>query len=95
MGNILIEFFRKIQYHLEETIGDLFNAPKKFSLGNCISEDLKLSAGIAKKFRNLFGNIDLLSKQGPVVGGVVYQFTGTRFIYYLVTKKVQCLTINY
>ena len=73
---------------LREIVGDLFAAPSNHSLAHCVSEDLHMSQGIAKQFKNQFGNIEELLLQSPKVGSVVYLKSGERYIYYLVTKKV-------
>ena len=73
---------------LREIVGDLFAAPSDHSLAHCVSEDLHMSQGIAKQFKNRFGNIEELLLQSPKVGNVVFLKSGERYIYYLVTKKV-------
>lgn len=37
-----------------EVDGDLFSAPKEYSLAHCVAADLKMGAGIAIKFRYLY-----------------------------------------
>ena len=61
------------------------------ALAHCVSADLKMSQGIARDFKDKFGNLETLHTQGPSVGGLVFLFTGNRFVYYLVTKKVSPL----
>lgn len=36
---------------IKEVSGDLFSAPKNYSLGHCVSADMKMGKGIATKFR--------------------------------------------
>ena len=59
-------------FHLlkdSETWSDLYSTLANIYLNIYrLGEDLKLSAGIAKKFRNLFQIVDLLSKQGQSLG---------------------------
>ena len=79
---------QKAQFILREVVGDLFAAPPNHSLAHCVSEDLHMSRGIAKKFKTRFGNIEELISQSPKVGSVIFLKLGERYIYYLVTKKV-------
>ncbi len=69
--------------------GDLFNESSSTSLAHCISQDIKLGAGIAKKFREIFGPkfISNIESQKVKVGGVAIYSDSKRFIYNLVTKK--------
>lgn len=39
------------KFIFREITGDLFSAPKTFSLGHCVASDLKMGKGIAVKFR--------------------------------------------
>jgi hypothetical protein len=87
--------FRPNSLQFEEISGSLFNAPSLSSLAHCVSSDLKMSRGIARVFRHKFGNIDTLRKQDPSVGSLVFLFTGRRFVYYLVTKKVSLPSSNF
>ena len=64
------------------------------ALAHCVSADLKMSQGIARDFKDKFGNLETLHTQGPSVGGLVFLFTGNRFVYYLVTKKVSLPSSN-
>ena len=68
--------------------GDLFTS--KNSLVHCISEDIKMSAGIAKEFRKRWGvQIDRLAKiEKPKVGKCLTVCVGKRkYIFNLITKK--------
>ena len=67
--------------------GDLFNAPMTHSLAHCVAEDLLMSRGIAKQFKQIFGNVDRLRSQQTKTGHCAFLQTESRFIYYLVTKK--------
>ena len=77
-------------FELTEMKGDLFSAPRSFSLAHCISKDCRLGAGIAKLFKQKFGRVDELVKMGTSVGGVsplsIGPFGG-KFVYNLVTKE--------
>jgi hypothetical protein len=46
-----------------------------------------MSAGIAYKFRVLYGRTNFLKQQNPKVGGVVSQYAKGRHIFYLITKR--------
>ncbi len=67
--------------------GDLFQSTE--TLAHCVSEDLKMSKGIASTFRSKFGNIDKLQQQHAQVGQIatLYQEEEDRHLIYLVTKK--------
>jgi hypothetical protein len=47
-----------------EIHGDLFSAASNVSLAHCVSKDMAMSKGIAKLFRDKFGRINELKKQG-------------------------------
>lgn len=49
------------KFALKEINGDLFSA--KSSLGNCVGADFRMGAGIAVKFKQLFGGEEELRKQ--------------------------------
>lgn len=72
---------------VREIDGDLFAAPKDHSLAHCVASDLKMGAGIAVRFKQLFKGVDELRAQSVGVGGVAVLKDGGRFVYYLVTKK--------
>ena len=70
---------------VKENNGDLFQSTE--SLAHCVSEDLKMGAGIAKKFKEKFDKVEELRCQRKTVGKVAVLKVNSRFIYYLVTKK--------
>lgn len=70
-----------------ELEGDLFSAPKTYSLAHCVAADLKMGAGIAVAFRDKFRQIDKLKAQGQKAGGLAVLTDGDRFIYYLISKN--------
>lgn len=72
---------------VREIEGDLFSAPKDHSLAHCVTSDLKMGAGIAVKFKQVFKGVDELRAQNVGVGGVATLKDGQRFVYYLITKK--------
>lgn len=46
---------KKIEYKVtKETQGDLFGAPKEYSLAHCVGADMNMGAGIAVEFRYVF-----------------------------------------
>jgi hypothetical protein len=47
----------------QEIRGDLFSAPSNTSLAHCVSQDMEMSKGIAKLFRDKFRQIDELKNQ--------------------------------
>lgn len=62
--------------------GDLFasDGPK----AHCVSQDLRMGAGIAKVFRSKYGRVEELQAQDPQVGNIVW--LKDLQIFYLVTK---------
>ncbi|KAH8415603.1 hypothetical protein KR222_006045, partial [Zaprionus bogoriensis] len=73
-------------YKLNEVEGDLFSAPKTHSLAHCVAADLGMGAGIAVKFKEVYGQVDELRAQQACSGQVAVLKDDERFIYYLVTK---------
>ena len=72
---------------LKTVHGDLFTCSPTSSMAHCVSQDLKMTRGIAHKFRTVFGCVGDLYSQSPRVGGVVYLKRRSNFIYYIVTKE--------
>ena len=70
---------------IEEKYGDLFQST--CSLAHCVSQDLKMSLGIAKTFRANFGRVNQLEKQCKKVGQVAILKVDGRYIYNLITKE--------
>ncbi|CAI6372075.1 unnamed protein product [Macrosiphum euphorbiae] len=70
---------------IEET-GDLFDAPLNYSITHYISQDVKMSQGMAIMFRRKFGNVEILKSQHPKIHGVLYIRQENRYILYMVTK---------
>uniref|UniRef100_A0A3B4A4C2 Macro domain-containing protein n=1 Tax=Periophthalmus magnuspinnatus TaxID=409849 RepID=A0A3B4A4C2_9GOBI len=68
--------------------GDLFSCPRDESLAHCISEDCRMGAGIAVMFKKKFGGVEELKKQGRQVGQCAVLERDSRFVYYLITKKI-------
>lgn len=69
----------------KEVKGDLFTSND--NLAHCVSQDLKMGLGIAKTFKDKFGNVDELIEQKKVVGQVAYIKTNEIFVFYLITKE--------
>ncbi|KAH8302191.1 hypothetical protein KR044_003778, partial [Drosophila immigrans] len=73
-------------FKLTEIDGDLFSAPKTHSLAHCVGADLAMGAGIAVKFKEVYGKVEELRAQQVTSGGVATLKDAQRDIYYLVTK---------
>ncbi|KAJ8910199.1 hypothetical protein NQ315_014370 [Exocentrus adspersus] len=71
---------------IQESEQDLFEVDESYSLVHCVSADFQMSAGIAAKFKSLYGQIDFLKSQNQTEGGLTILKSNSRFIYYLVTK---------
>lgn len=67
--------------------GDLFSVESDFALAHCVSEDFKMSKGIATEFKKRFGKVDELLKQNVQTGGCAFIQHENRYVFYLVTKK--------
>uniref|UniRef100_A0A182JHK5 Macro domain-containing protein n=1 Tax=Anopheles atroparvus TaxID=41427 RepID=A0A182JHK5_ANOAO len=80
---------------VREIEGDLFSAPKDHSLAHCVAADLKMGAGIAVKFKQLYGRVNELQTQNVGVGGAAVLQDGQRYVYYLITKKTYNLKPTY
>ncbi|XP_067643106.1 ADP-ribose glycohydrolase OARD1-like [Eurosta solidaginis] len=74
------------KFKLTEIEGDLFTAPQTHSLAHCVGADFAMGAGIAVKFKQIYGQVDELLAQGVQSGGVAVLQDKDRYIYYLVTK---------
>ncbi|XP_018787976.1 PREDICTED: O-acetyl-ADP-ribose deacetylase 1-like isoform X2 [Bactrocera latifrons] len=74
------------KFKLTEVEGDLFSAPETHSLAHCVGADFAMGAGIAVKFKQIYGQVDQLRAQGVQSGGVAVLQDKERYIYYLVTK---------
>lgn len=71
---------------LQELKGNLFSCPDGASLAHCVSEDMKMSKGIAVLFKDKFGGVEELLQQNKKTGDVAVLKRGNRYVYYLVTK---------
>ena len=71
---------------LKTVRGDLFTCPPTSSMAHCVSQDLRMTQGIAHRFRTVFGRVEDLYSQLPRVGGVVCLTLSNSFIYYVITK---------
>jgi hypothetical protein len=68
-----------------EIQGNLFDS--NLSLAHCVSEDLRMGAGIAVQFKKIFKRVDELVEQKKQVGEVAYIMDENRYIFYIITKK--------
>ncbi|EDW18239.2 ADP-ribose glycohydrolase OARD1 isoform X2 [Drosophila mojavensis] len=74
-------------FQFNEVDGDLFSAPKTHSLAHCVGADLAMGAGIAVKFKEIYGKVDELEAQKARAGELALLKDDERYIYYLVTKS--------
>ncbi|XP_028998082.1 ADP-ribose glycohydrolase OARD1 isoform X2 [Betta splendens] len=74
-------------WRLNYVTGDLFSCSGDEALAHCISEDCRMGAGIAVKFRLKFGGMDELKEQKKQTGECAVLRRERRFVYYLITKK--------
>lgn len=80
--------FGESQWIFRKVSGDLFTAPEEYALAHCVAVDLQMGAGIATRFRYMFGGVAALREQNPKVGGLAVLKAGKRTVYYLVTKRI-------
>uniref|UniRef100_A0A8C8JEI6 Macro domain-containing protein n=1 Tax=Oncorhynchus tshawytscha TaxID=74940 RepID=A0A8C8JEI6_ONCTS len=78
-------------WRLRHVKGDLFSCREDEVLAHCISEDCRMGAGIAVKFKKQFSGVDELKKQIYIIKKVPGQCAvlkrNKRFVYYLITKE--------
>ncbi|XP_072419450.1 ADP-ribose glycohydrolase OARD1-like isoform X2 [Chiloscyllium punctatum] len=74
-------------FEIHYVTGDLFKCPEQDALAHCISEDLRMGAGIAVVFKRMFQSVEELLSQKKKVGDVAVLKTKQRYVYYLITKK--------
>lgn len=74
-------------WDINHVTGNLFSCPADEALAHCISEDCRMGAGIAVKFKKEFGGVDDLKKQKKLVGQCAVLKRSRRFVFYLITKK--------
>lgn len=74
--------------------GDLFTASCDWALAHCVSADLHMNKGIARKFKTTFGSVKELLAQKKGIGQVAVlehhdekDTDSKRFVYYLITKQ--------
>ncbi|XP_075897935.1 ADP-ribose glycohydrolase OARD1 [Nelusetta ayraudi] len=82
-------------WRLTYVTGDLFSCPEDEALAHCISEDCRMGAGIAVRFRKEFDGVEELQEQNKLTGQCAVLQRNKRFIYYLVTKKRASHKPNY
>ena len=84
-SGFLVFSLQKGQFSISVKEGDLFQSSG--SLAHCVSQDLKMSLGIAQVFRDKFCRIDHLERMNCKVGQTAALKVDGRFIYYLITKE--------
>ncbi|CAI5648122.1 unnamed protein product [Oreochromis niloticus] len=75
------------KWRLSYVTGDLFSCPAHEALAHCISEDIRMGAGIAVEFKKRFQGVTELKEQKKVTGQCAVLKSDGRFVYYLITKK--------
>ena len=75
------------RFQLKIQNGDLFSASQSSSLAHCISQDAAMSKGIAKTFKEKFGQVEEIKRQANLGLSLATLELPTRYIYNLVTKK--------
>lgn len=73
--------------NVTEISGDIFEIDTKTSLAHCVSEDFKMSKGIAFKFRRKYGKINELRRQQKSLTEVASIKTENHYVFYLITKR--------
>lgn len=76
----------KAPFKLVFSEGDLLESTD--CLAHCVAKDFKMGAGVALRFRELFGNQAELRSRCKGIGTTVFLRDGSRYVYYLVTKRV-------
>lgn len=66
--------------NVQEVIGDLFEIDENVHLAHCVSKNLRMSRGVALKFRRKFGKLDELQLQQKQVTEIAYLKQESRFI---------------
>ncbi|KAE9545725.1 hypothetical protein AGLY_001268 [Aphis glycines] len=66
----------------------ILDMPRKFSIGHCAAKDMRMSAGIAIHFKNIYKRVGELMDQRKDVGSVAVLEENQRFIFYLMTKEL-------
>ncbi|XP_048409369.1 ADP-ribose glycohydrolase OARD1-like isoform X1 [Stegostoma tigrinum] len=74
-------------FEIHYVTGDLFKCPEQDALAHCVSEDIRMGAGIAVTFKRKFQSVEELLNQKKKVGDVAVLKTKDRYVYYLITKK--------
>ena len=69
-----------------EIKGDVFSAPQKSALMQCISADASMSKGIAAEFKKRYPGLEKLKSQRNKVGSMIPLALQGRVIYNLCTK---------
>lgn len=66
------EWPKDVFQRVKETTGDIMSATWDYDLVNMTMEDLSMTKGVARRFRNQFGGLEELRSQREKLGGVAY-----------------------
>ncbi|KAF0709813.1 Macro domain-containing protein [Aphis craccivora] len=73
---------------LIEVDTSILDVPKEISIGHCVAKDMRMSAGIAVYFKNIYKRVGELMDQRKDVGTVAFLEENQRFIFYIITKEL-------
>ena len=83
-------------FRIVEQYGDIFvKCPSHIPLAHCVSLDFHMGKGIAKLFKQKFGNVHFLKSQIQKVGQCVSLNYEGRFILYMASKRCFFLKPTY
>ena len=75
-------------FRIVEQYGDIFvKCPSHIPLAHCVSLDFHMGKGIAKLFKQKFGNVHFLKSQIQKVGQCASLNYEGRFIFYMASKR--------
>ena len=75
-------------FRIVEQYGDIFvKCPSHIHLAHCVSLDFHMGKGIAKLFKQKFGNVHFLKSQIQKVGQCASLNYEGRFIFYMASKR--------
>lgn len=71
-----------------EVEGNLFDAPQQYALAHCVSKDLEMFRGIAREFKQRFGQEENLKLQNKTITEIAQISHEGQILLYLVTKEL-------